>query len=355
MAEDDQSARTEEATPRRLRQSRERGQVAVSQDVKTWAVLTATAIAVAYLLPQACRALVLPLVPFLDAAAALRIDRDGATLAALALLVDVALAIAPVVAVLSGAAIAAGLAQAGFLWAPERAAPDFSRVSPLKGFERLFSANTLVDFVKGILKIAVVSLVFAVVAVPALQDLEATVDYSPFAALDRLHALCLALAAGTAGVLTIIAIADYGYQRFAFLKQMRMTKQEIRDEYKETEGDPHIKGRIRRLRAERARKRMMAAVPNADVVITNPTHFAVALQYDMATMPAPKLVAKGADVLARRIREIAESHDVPIVENPPLARALFAAVDVDEEIPPEHYEAVARVIGYVMRLKGKRA
>ena len=355
MADDDDSAKTEEATPRRLRQSRERGQVAVSQDVKTWAVITATAVCTAQLLPRACRELVLPLVPFIDGAASLRIDRDGAALAALALLIKVAGAVAPVMAVVAGAAIAAGLAQAGFLWAPERAAPDFGRVSPLKGLQRLFSMNTLVDFVKGILKIVVVAAVLAGVTMPFLGELEATVDFGPFSALDRLHALCLSLTAGTAGALTVIAIADYGYQRFAFLKQLRMTKQEIRDEYKETEGDPHVKGRIRRLRAERARKRMMAAVPNADVVITNPTHFAVALQYEMVTMPAPKVVAKGADLVALRIRALAESHDVPIVENPPLARALFAAVEVDEEIPPEHYEAVARIIGYVMRLKGKMA
>ena len=143
------------------------------------------------------------------------------------------------------------------------------------------------------------------------------------------------------------------YQKFAHQKEMRMTKQEVKDEQKQSEGDPQIKSRIRRLRMERAQRRMMAAIPEADVVITNPTHYAVALKYKMEVMPAPMLVAKGVDTLALKIREVAEAHDVPVVENPPLARALYAAVEIDEEIPEEHYMAVAEVIGYVMRLRGE--
>ena len=165
--------------------------------------------------------------------------------------------------------------------------------------------------------------------------------------------VAILLTAGTAAVMTVVAALDYAFQRRSFIKQMRMTKQEVRDEHKQAEGDPQIKARIRRLRMERAQKRMMAAVPEADVVITNPTHFAVALAYDMEAMSAPRLVAKGADVLAQRIREVAEENEVPLVENPPLARALYASVELDQEIPPEHYQAVAQVIGYVMRLKGE--
>jgi flagellar biosynthetic protein FlhB len=136
--------------------------------------------------------------------------------------------------------------------------------------------------------------------------------------------------------LVVLAILDYAYQRWEHEKSLKMTKQEVRDEHKQAEGDPHVKARIRRLRMDRAQKRMMAAVPEADVVITNPTHFAVALSYKMEAMSAPKLVAKGADVLARRIREVAEENQVPLVENPPLARALYASVELDQEIPPEH-------------------
>ena len=153
--------------------------------------------------------------------------------------------------------------------------------------------------------------------------------------------------------MTVVAVLDYIFQRHEFMRQMRMTKQEVRDEFKQAEGDPLIKARIRRLRTERARKRMMAAVPKADVIITNPTHYAIALEYKMDKMAAPRLLAKGIDDVAHKIREIAEAHQIPIVENPLLARALYATVELDEEIPPEHYKAVAEVIGYVMRVKGQ--
>jgi flagellar biosynthetic protein FlhB len=156
------------------------------------------------------------------------------------------------------------------------------------------------------------------------------------------------------GVLTLIAGADYLYQRFSYFKSLRMTKQEVKEEFKQSEGDPTIKGKQRQIRFQRARRRIAAMVPKADVVVTNPTHFAVAMQYDPKAMQAPKVVAKGADVLAHRIREIAREHDIPIVENPPLARALYAAVEEDQEIPSEHYRAVAEVISYVFKLKGKR-
>jgi flagellar biosynthetic protein FlhB len=200
--------------------------------------------------------------------------------------------------------------------------------------------------------VAVAAVAFGLVF-SAMNDIELISSFSLGQILDRIQLVAILLTAGTAAVMTVVAALDYAFQRRSFIKQMRMTKQEVRDEHKQAEGDPQIKARIRRLRMERAQKRMMAAVPEADVVITNPTHFAVALAYEMETMSAPRLVAKGADVLAQRIREIAEENQVPLVENPPLARALYASVELDQEIPPEHYQAVAQVIGYVMRLKGE--
>jgi flagellar biosynthetic protein FlhB len=354
MAETDDASKTEQPTERRIRQGRERGQVAQSQDLKTWAVLGAGVPALGFLLPPACRALGVALIRFIDYPETLTLDRDGAPQALLAVLAETGWAIAPVIGVIFLCAVGSGLVQVGFLWAPEKIAPDLSRLSPLEGLKRLFSLQSLVEFGKGLIKIGVVAAILAAAAAPILSELEEAAGLTPLGVLDRVGALCLTLTAGTAAVLTVIAAADYGYQRFSLLKQMRMSKQEILDEHKETEGDPHIKARIRRLRAERSRKRMMAAVPTADVVITNPTHYAVALAYEMETMAAPKLVAKGADHLALRIRAVAKEHAVPIVENPPLARTLYASVDIDAEIQPEHYEAVAAVIGYVMRLKGKR-
>jgi flagellar biosynthetic protein FlhB len=154
-------------------------------------------------------------------------------------------------------------------------------------------------------------------------------------------------------ILFMLSIFDYFYQRFIFMKQMRMTKQETKDEYKQQEGDPHIKGKLRQIRRDKARKRMMAAVPQADVIVTNPTHYAVALKYDSTTMPAPKVLAKGTDAVALRIREMAEKHKIPVMRNPPLARVLYDTTEIDEEIPVEHYQAVAKIIGYVYKLKGK--
>jgi len=156
-------------------------------------------------------------------------------------------------------------------------------------------------------------------------------------------------------VLALVAALDYLLQRFRFVQRNRMTKQEVKEEFRQTEGDPAVKARIRKIRMEKARRRMMAAVPEATVVITNPTHYAVALKYEQGKMAAPVCVAKGTDTLALRIRAVAEEHKVPIVENPPLARALYAAVELDEVVPPEQYKAVAQVIGYVMRLTGSRA
>ena len=170
--------------------------------------------------------------------------------------------------------------------------------------------------------------------------------------LDRIFIIATVLVAGTVGVMTLVAAMDFAFQKHRFTKRMRMSKQEVKDEFKQSEGDPHVKARIRKIRMERAQQRMMAAVPDADVVITNPTHYSIALQYKMDDMAAPKLVAKGVDHLAMRIREVAEANDVPLVENPPLARALYAGVDIDEEIPAEHFKAVAEVIGFIMRQRG---
>ncbi len=217
----------------------------------------------------------------------------------------------------------------------------------------MFSRDALVNFVKGLVKIALVGVVITVVLWPDMNRLEGMVTADPALILLDFQVLGLKVFGAVLAVVTILAIADYVYQRNRWWNRLKMTVQEVRDEYKQMEGDPTIKGRIRSIRNERSRKRMMANVPDATVIITNPTHYAVALKYDR-TMSAPLCLAKGADAVALRIREVAKEHDVPIVENPPLARALFASVEVDETIPGEHFKAVAQVIGFVMRMKDKR-
>ena len=270
-------------------------------------------------------------------------------------LLELSWILAPLVGLLLIAALAAGIGQVGLMMATEKLKPELSKISPVKGFKKILSVQSVVEFVKGMVKLAIVGLVSFGLAIPLLDDISLIPYMDISHTLERIHAVSVQLAVGTLAVMTVVAVFDYAFQKQQHLKKMRMSKQEVKDERKQTDGDPLIKARIRKIRTERAHQRMMAAVPDADVVITNPTHYSVALAYHMESMEAPKLVAKGVDSLALRIRLVAQAHDIPLIENPPLARALYASVDIDAEITPEHYKAVAEIIGYVMGLRGGRA
>jgi len=252
-------------------------------------------------------------------------------------------------------AIASNIAQTGFLIAPSKLAPALNKISLVSGVKRMFGLRSVVEFLKGLFKLTVLAFVAFSMAMPWMTDIAVMPDFEIGMVLDRIYIVVLSILAGSLMVMFTVAVLDFAYQKFEFIKSQKMSRQEIKDEHKDTEGDPQVKARIRKIRAQRAQQRMMSNVPNADVVVTNPTHFAVALEYKMDNMQAPKLVAKGMDSLALKIREVAEEHNVPIVENPPLARALYAAVELDEEIPVEHYQAVAEIIGYVMGLKGNKS
>jgi flagellar biosynthetic protein FlhB len=206
---------------------------------------------------------------------------------------------------------------------------------------------------KSVAKIAVVGAIVVWLMRGESARISNLATLSPEDTLAEIQHLMLRLLLGVLAVLTPLAAADYIYQRLNHLRSLRMSKREVKEEMKQSEGDPIVKARLRQIRMDRARKRMMAAVPKASVVITNPTHYAVALAYELGAAGAPRVVAKGTDLVALKIREIAQAHEVPVVENPPLARALHAGVELDREIPPEHYKAVAEIIGYVFRLKGK--
>jgi flagellar biosynthetic protein FlhB len=351
MADDEQSSRTEEPTSRRLQQGRERGQVAQSQDVRTWAVLAGATLALAFFAQGAGERLVRNCLRFLDHPERIDIGMAQGQAGLARVLLDVGWVLAPILLLLAVLGAGSALAQSGLIWAPSRIQPELGKLSPAKGLQRIASLNALTEFIKGLLKLGLVAAVTTALLMPTVAALETWSAASLTATVNYAMRLLVRLSGAVAALMTVLAILDYVYQRFSFMKQMRMTKQELHDELKQSDGDPVIKSRIRRLRQERAKKRMMAAVPGAAVVITNPTHYAVALAYEMETMPAPKVVAKGVDVLARRIREVAEANGVPIVENPPLARALHGSVEVDDEIPAEHYQAVAQVIGFVMRAR----
>ncbi len=269
------------------------------------------------------------------------------------LLAGILLIIAPVLLIGFVVAFLADVMQAKWKVTGKPLKPKFSKLNPIKGFKKIFSANALVELLKSVAKIGV--LVY--IAYSYLQD-KGTLLFSLYD-MPLMQAIALAgetvtdLGIRIAAVYMLIALADYIYQKFKFSQDMRMTKQEIKDEFKQAEGDPQIKGRIRQKMREASQRRMMQDLPRADVVITNPTHYAVAIQYDPDVADAPLVLAKGADHLAARIKEIARENHIEIVENKPLARMLYANVDVGQMVPPELYQAVAEVLAFVYKLQGK--
>jgi flagellar biosynthetic protein FlhB len=247
-----------------------------------------------------------------------------------------------------------GFLQTGPIFTTDPITPDLSKISLIKGFSRLFSARSMVELLKGIVKLILVTAAAIIVLRPYFDTVEHFVGLDFSQTLFEMQSLFLKMMVAVLSVLFFLAIVDYMFQRHEFMKNMRMSKQDIKEEFRQTEGDPQIKGRLRQLREQKARQRMMAAVPKADVVITNPTHYAVALKYDSAGMDAPMMVAKGVDLVAERIKAVAKENNVPVVENAPLARALYGSMEIDQVIPRDHYKAVAEVISYVFKLKGKK-
>jgi flagellar biosynthetic protein FlhB len=248
------------------------------------------------------------------------------------------------------AALGGNLIQHRLIWSLEVLAPKLSKISPAAGFKRLFSKQALANFAKGIVKLVLVGAVLTALMWPERGRIMALERADPAAVMPLALSLALKLLGAVVAIMAVVAIADYLFQYRQWYERQKMSLRELKEEFKQTEGDPVIKGKMKQVRHTKARRRMIAAVPKAAVVITNPTHYAVALQYERG-MDAPVCVAKGVDALALKIRQVAGEHAIPIVENPPLARALHATVEVDSAIPVEHYKAVAEVIGYVMRLR----
>jgi len=351
--EQDDAQKTEEPTPKKIQDARKKGQVAMSREINNWVMLFVGTVVMGSLatyvlgrLKDFMRGYVEHAAEFPSVPGGLHIVMGDAYFEVMKILAF------PLILFML-AAILAPLLQVGPLFAPEAIKPDLGKISPLKGFKRLFSSRSLVEFAKGVGKLAIIGVVGVIILYPYYDKAEHLVGMPIPLLIDELMGLIMRLLVGILVVLLVIAVADLTYQRYQNYKQLRMTKQEVKDEYKQTEGDPHVKGRLRQLRAERSRQRMMQAVPTADVVITNPTHFSVALKYDSDAMEAPRCVAKGTDDLALRIREVAKEHDIVVYEAPPLARLLFDTVEVDEFIPPDLYKAVAEVISYVFKTKGR--
>jgi flagellar biosynthetic protein FlhB len=354
MADDtDDSQKTEEPTHKKLDDARNKGQVASSREVNHWFMIGAGALWIGAFGPGIARDIGLSLLKFVEAPDAIPTDPEHLRLVMLHMLREAGVALLLPAAIMMAAALAAGFLQGGFVIALDRIAPKLEKISLGAGVKRLFSLRALLEFLKGILKLSVVAAVVTMLIMPKMENLPSFAGLETVQIAGLVFDLSKDVLLYVLAVVTVIAALDFLYQKFEFRKGLRMSRHELRDEFKQTEGDPMIKSRLRQLRMERARRRMMAAVPEADVVITNPTHYAVALKYDPAEMAAPKVVAKGADFVAQKIRELAEDHEVAVVENPPLARALYSGVELDQEIPAEHYKAVAEIIGYVFRLKRK--
>jgi flagellar biosynthetic protein FlhB len=356
VAEDrDDADRTEEPSQRRLEQARERGQVAFSREPGHVLLLGCGLILTIWAGPWSAERMAGALRTMLAASGA----PPGSTTLSSAELWTAATDVLLVVLVWLGALFAAGLAapilQGAVVWTAQPLAPKLERISPLAGVGRLFSISTLLELVKGLLKLAIVVGATVLVLRPLPLEVSRLVELDAVGFLDRMVALSGRLLATVLAILVVLAAEDVVWQWIHRRRQLRMTRQEVKEELRESEGDPIVKQKLRQIRLQRARRRMMAEVPKATVVVTNPTHYAVALRYDSVTMAAPKLVAKGVDTLALAIRDLARRHGVPVVENPPLARALYAALEPGDTIAPAHYQAVAELIAYVYRISGPAA
>lgn len=351
MAESD-SEKTLEPTQKRLDDAVERGDVAKSQELGSWFILAAGGLGFFLFAKQGSADLLVALRGLLAHAAQMPVDRASLMALARRSLWMMAGAVGMPMLLLLIAALGGNAIQHRLVWSVEPITPSLSKLSPLAGIKRLYGKEAWVNFGKGLVKLAIVGTVLVSVLWP-LRDrfaLLLTGDIAglgPFMFSTTVHLLGAVLA-----ILAFVALADYVYQRRAWYERQRMTVEEVKEEHKQSEGNPEIKGRIRKLRRQRASRRMMQNVPKASVVITNPTHFAVALRYEPG-MGAPICIAKGVDKVAFRIRALAEENGITIMENPPLARALHASVEVDAEIPGEHYKAVAEVISYVMKLRAR--
>jgi flagellar biosynthetic protein FlhB len=352
---EDFGEKTEAPTQKRREEARERGQVAKSHDLTAAVALLGSMIALNYLGPHMLHDLLNLTKKSLVLSASEKLIPDVMTQAVHVALLVLAKAVIPVGLVLMIVAILVSLAQVGFLFTWEPLIPKFSKIDPLSGFARMFSLDALVKLCINLLKVGIISFVSYVTIRDRMPEIV------NIAALDDWHILGVSaelmflLGIRLAVILLILAIFDYAYTWFQNEQKLRMSKQELKEEMRRMEGDPLTRERRRRVARQLANQRMRHAVPKADVVITNPTELAIAIKYDAATMSAPKVVAKGADYLAAKIREIAIENHVPIVERKPLAQTLYKTVEVGQEIPPSLYKAVAEILAYVYELTGKKS
>ncbi len=354
MAEEAASGgeRTEDPSSKRREDFRKKGQVAQSKEVQTAALLTFLLLFWLFYMPSFWRGLTDLLSAIWQSIGDIELTPQSTMHLAFFLLQKSAILLAPLFLLVLIIGFFASFLQFGWLLTATPMIPDFSKLDPIQGFGRLFSRRSVVEVVKSLLKVMLIGWVAASTVKGHFNEALVLVDTSAAITLSYLAKVSTLILAKVCAILIFLAILDFAYTKYEMEEKMKMTKQEIKEEHKETEGDPHIKAQIRAIQHQMARKRMMAEVPRADVVITNPTHLSVAIRYDSGKMAAPIIIAKGADHLAMKIREIAREHNIPLVENPPVARLLHK-LELGATIPEEMFRAVAEILAHVYSLKGK--
>lgn len=356
MAEESSGGeKTEDPTSRRLQEARNKGDIAKSVEIPSAAVLLASLMTIYLTRDFMMKELMQFTAHYLANADTIRLIPGTMFSLTLEGMTFLAMVTGPVLVAVLLTALIANYAQVGIIFTAEKVTPDLTKIDPISGFGRKFSMQTLAELIKSLLKIGLIGYVAYSEVRKALPEFMPLMDKEPYQIMAFAGKVAYLIFLKCALMIALLAILDYIFQRWQFMKKMKMTKQEVKEEAKMTEGDPQVKGRIRAIQMQMARQRMMAEVPKAHVVITNPTRLAIALRYDTMTMAAPMVVAKGAGAIAARIREIAAEHEVPLVENKPLAQALYKTVEINQSIPEELFQAVAEVLAYVFGTRKKRA
>ncbi|MEW6266650.1 MAG: flagellar biosynthesis protein FlhB [Thermodesulfobacteriota bacterium] len=352
MAED-KGSKTEQPTARRLSKAREQGQVAKSVEVNTVFVLLAAIFALFFTAPSFYRQITTNLAGTLSRIGQISIEGPDLFIFLIAQIMDVASLLAPILIVITVVGVSINLFQIGPVFTMETLKPNLARLNPITGLSRLFNMRSLVELIKSVLKIIVISGTAYLVIRGELDNIVVLGDMEPAQIGYYVLSVSFHIFLKTCWAMLALSVMDLAYQKWKHHQDMMMTKEEVKEEFKQTEGDPQIKARIRSIQRDLARKRMMAKVPQADVVVTNPSHLAVALMYDAKRYEAPVMVAKGRALLAEKIKAIAREHNVPVLEDKPLAQALYKAVEIGQTIPVQFYQAVAEMLSYVYRLKGR--
>lgn len=348
----DKSSKTEEPSQKKLEDALKKGQVANSKEVTSFAMFFLLTMVAIWILPYSMELLGIKLRAFVENAGNFKADNGNLNTLMIGIMKKTFLYMSPVFLITIISALGSNYFQNGeFIFTSDPIQPKLSKISIVKGFSRLFSVRNFVEFLKGIFKISLVGVFVYLVILSDLKEMTQYQELSIAGILNHLKTILFDIIILVTIIMAAIAAVDFSYQKYDHYIQLKMTKQEVKDEYKQTEGNPEIKQKIRSLRRQQSQRRIKQTVPTATVVITNPEHYAVALKYEMGDTGAPVCVAKGLDLIAQKIKEIAKEHEVPIVESPPLARALYKDVNIDQEIPVEHFEAVAKVITYVMSLE----